>query len=146
LSIGVVASMVSALVITRVLADAVVTRRAVRARPNITGLAGLGRVRTRLTERAPDWMRHGRCWLLASALALVLAVVGIVVRGLDFGVEFTGGRLVEYSTSSPVDPDRARSALADAGLPDAVVQSSGGDEISVRSEKLDNDQEAKVRS
>jgi SecD/SecF fusion protein len=146
LSIGVLASMVSALVITRVLADIVVARRAVRARPSVTGLSGLGRVRTRLTERAPDWMRHGRRWLVASSLALVLAVAGIVVRGLDFGVEFTGGRLVEYSTSSPVDPERARSALADAGIPDTVVQSSGGDEISVRSEKLTNDQEAEVRS
>lgn len=146
LSIGVLASMVSALVITRVLVDFAVSRNAVRARPKVTGLAGLGRVRTRLTKRNPDWMRHGRRFLTFSSIALVVAVAGIVVRGLDFGVEFTGGRLVEYSTSQPVDPEKARAALTGAGLPDSVVQSSGGDEISVRSEQLSNDQEATVRS
>ncbi|SCK49759.1 SecD/SecF fusion protein [Streptomyces sp. WMMB 714] len=146
LSIGVLASMVSALVITRVLADSVVARRAVRARPKLTGLASLGRVRTRLTERAPDWMRHGRRWLAFSSLAVLAAVAGIVLRGLDFGVEFTGGRLVEYTTSSAVAPEQARAALADAGIPDALVQSSGGEEISVRSEHLTNEQEATVRS
>ncbi|WP_314174945.1 protein translocase subunit SecD [Streptomyces winkii] len=153
LSIGVLASMISALVVTRVLVDFTVNRRTVRAHPRITGLAGLGRVRTRLTKRNPDWMRHGRTWLAVSAAAVVLAVGGIVLRGLDFGVEFSGGRLVEYSTSQAVDPEAARSALADAGLPDAVVQgsgggdgTSGGHEITVRSEQLTDGQEETVRS
>ncbi|NLU74177.1 protein translocase subunit SecD [Streptomyces sp. HNM0575] len=162
LSIGVLSSMVSALVVTRALVDFAVARPAVRARPRITGLAGLGRVRTRLTKRNPDWMRCGRSWLAVSAAAVVLAVCGIVLRGLDFGVEFTGGRLVEYSTSHAVDPEAARSALADAGLPDTVVQSSGdggdggseaagsgegsGHEITVRSEGLTDGQEETVRS
>ncbi|OEU86722.1 preprotein translocase subunit SecD [Streptomyces abyssalis] len=151
LSIGVLASMVSALVVTRVLVEFAAGRRAVRARPRISGLAGLGRVRTRLTRRNPDWMRYGRRWLAVSSAAVVLAVAGIVLRGLDFGVEFTGGRLVEYSTSQAVDPEAARAALADAGLPDAVVQGSGGGEgaadgITVRSEQLTDDQERTVRS
>ncbi|WP_181767008.1 protein translocase subunit SecD [Streptomyces albidus (ex Kaewkla and Franco 2022)] len=146
LSIGVLASMVSALVVTRVLVEYAVSRRSVRARPRLTGLAGLGRVRTHLTQRNPDWMRHGRRWLAVSAAALVLAVGGIVVRGLDFGVEFTGGRLVEYSTAEVVDAEKARTALAEAGLPDAVVQSSGGEEISVRSGKLTDAQEETVSS
>lgn len=146
LSIGVLASMLSALVVTRALVEFATRRRAVRARPQVTGLASLGRLRTRLTERNPDWMRHGRRWLAVSAAALVLAVTGIVLRGLDFGVEFTGGRLVEYSTATAVDPERARTALAGAGLPDAVVQSSGGEEISVRAEKLSDSEQKTVRS
>ena len=146
LSLGVLASMISALLVTRVLVEYAVGRRSVRARPRITGLAGLGRVRTRLTRRDPDWMRHGRRWLAVSAVALLLAAGGILLRGLDFGVEFTGGRLVEYSTAEVVDAERARTALAGAGLPDAVVQSSGEQEISVRSEQLTDSQEATVRS
>lgn len=147
LSIGVLASMVSALVVTRALAEFAVNRRSVRERPWMTGLAGLGRVRTYLTARGPDWMRYGRRWLAVSAVALVLAVAGIVVRGLDFGAEFTGGRLVEYSTSAVVDPEEARTALADAGLPNTEVQHTGGDHsLSVRSDQLSNDQEATARS
>lgn len=147
LSIGVLASMVSALVVTRALAEFAADRRAVRARPGWTGLTGLGRVRGYLRARNPDWMRHGRRWLAVSAVALVLAVAGIAVRGVDFGAEFTGGRLVEYATSSAVDPEEARTALADAGLPHTEVQSSGGENhISVRSDQLSDSQEKTVRS
>ena len=90
-------------------------------------------------------MRHGRRWLAVSAIAVVLAASGIAVRGLNFGVEFTGGRLVEYSTSAAVDPEQARAAIADAGFPRAVVQSSGNDDLTVRTENLSNSEETKIR-
>jgi SecD/SecF fusion protein len=80
----------------------------------------------------------------------LLALTGIVTRGLDFGVEFTGGRLVEYSTSAALSIDDARHAVSDAGFPRAIVQTSGsdgaGENISVRTAKMNNDQEAKVRA
>ncbi|MEV7453211.1 protein translocase subunit SecD [Streptomyces nigra] len=144
LGIGVLASMFSALVVTRVLADPVVNRAWLRRRPRLTGIAHTGAVRDRLTRRAPRLMRHPRRWLALSAAALVLTASGIAVRGLDFGVEFTGGRLIEYGTSSPVDPDRARAALADAGFPGAVVQESGDRRISVRTDRLTNAEAAAV--
>ncbi|WP_437088687.1 protein translocase subunit SecD [Streptomyces sp. enrichment culture] len=136
LGIGVLASMISALLITRVLAEYAVGRPAVRRRPRITGIASTGWVRDRLLRRDPQLMRHPRRWLAASAAVLVLSASGILVRGLDLGIEFTGGRLVEYATSTPVDPDRARTALADAGFPRTLVQSSGDRRLTVRAEHL----------
>nr|WP_037617131.1 protein translocase subunit SecD [Streptomyces aureus] len=144
LGIGVLASMVSALVITRALADHAVARPRLRRRPRLTGIAHTGMVRERLGRTAPDLMAHPRRWLAASAAVLVLAASGIVVRGLDFGVEFTGGRLVEYATADPVHPDRARSAIADAGFPRAVVQSSGENRLTVRTEQLSDARAAVV--
>jgi SecD/SecF fusion protein len=150
LSIGVIASMVSALVITRVLAEWAVSRRAVASRPPITGLADTGRVRDWITRRDPDIMSRRRLWLTVSAAAVLVAVAGIVVRGLNFGVEFTGGRLVEYSTAAPISIDDARQVVSDAGFPRAVVQTSGSDgsdeNISVRTSDMTNDQEAEVRA
>ncbi|MFP8942917.1 protein translocase subunit SecD [Streptomyces fenghuangensis] len=144
LSIGVLASMVSALLITRVLTEFAVSRGAVRRRPGLTGIAGVGRVREWINRREPDLMRRRRRWLAVSLAAVVLAGSGIVARGLDFGVEFTGGRLIEYSTATPVDPEQARSALAEAGFPRAVVQTSGEGDLSVRTEELSNDEAAEV--
>ncbi|MDR3082165.1 MAG: protein translocase subunit SecF, partial [Streptomyces sp.] len=144
LGIGVLASMVSALVITRVLAEFAAARPGVRRRPRVTGIAHTGAVRDRLMRRSPDLMRHPRRWLAASAAVLVLAASGIAVRGLDFGVEFTGGRLIEYSTATRVDPERARTALTDAGFPRAVVQSSGDKGLSVRTDQLTHAEEATV--
>ncbi|NJQ03464.1 protein translocase subunit SecD [Streptomyces zingiberis] len=132
LAIGVLASLFSALVVTRVLAEFAAERGAVRRRPRISGIDGPGAVRQRLLRWNPQLMRSPRRWLALSAAALVLAGSGIAFRGLDLGVEFTGGRLIEYSTGVAVDPERARDALADAGFPRAVVQSSGDDRLTVR--------------
>ncbi|WP_433544264.1 protein translocase subunit SecD (plasmid) [Streptomyces sp. CA-294286] len=144
LGIGVLASMISALVITRVLADYAAARPALHRRPHLTGIAHTGAVRDRLTRAKPALLRHPRRWLAASAVALVLAASGIALRGLDFGVEFTGGRLIEYTTAVPVDADRARTALADAGFPQAVVQTSGESGLTVRTHPLSEDRAATV--
>jgi SecD/SecF fusion protein len=142
LAIGVVASMVSALVVARVLATWFVRRRWVERRPRLSGITGSGRLRSWLAHSGPDLMVRRRLWLGISACLVVLALAGIAVRGLDLGVEFTGGRLLEYSTSSAVDVDRVREVLADEGLPRAVVQTSQGDDgvesITVRTDPIDN--------
>jgi SecD/SecF fusion protein len=144
LGIGVLASMFSAMVITRALAGFAASRPWLRSRPRLTGIAHTGTVRDRLTRTNPRLMRRPRRWLAASATVLVLAASGIAVRGLDFGIEFTGGRLIEYTTATPVDPDRARAALADAGFPRAIVQTSGDNRLTVRTDNLTNAQAATV--
>ncbi|WP_067462064.1 protein translocase subunit SecD [Actinomadura macra] len=144
LTIGVLASLVSAMLLSRVLTDAALARMPGLGRSRAGGLGTSGRIRRWLEEREPDLMRRRRLWLGVSALAVILAVAGIFSRGLDYGVEFTGGRLVEYSTTRPVDIDAARSAVADAGFPRAVVQTSGEDGISVRTSDLDNAEEKRV--
>ncbi|MBT1094158.1 protein translocase subunit SecD [Streptomyces sp. Tu102] len=144
LGIGVLASMISALVITRVLAEYAAGRPAVRRRPRLTGVADTGRVRDGLLRRNPFLMRRPRRWLAVSGALLVMAVSGVLVRGLDLGIDFTGGRLIEYSTTKAVDPDRAREALTDAGFPRAVVQSSGDTALTVRTENLTDNEAATV--
>ncbi|MCW2500323.1 MAG: secD [Frankiales bacterium] len=144
LCIGVLASMVSALVVGRVLAEFAVKRQLVLKHPRITGLASLGRFRELLRRRNPDLMSRSRLWLGISAVAVLVAVAGIFVRGLNLGVEFTGGRLVEYSTTQAVDIDQARKAVGDAGFPQSVVQASGDGDITVRSGTLTDDEQDKI--
>ena len=143
LTIGVVASMVSALVIARVLTELAVSGRPVARRPQITGLATVGRVRTWLDARSPDLMARRRTWLGISAAALVIAVAGIV-GGLNLGVEFTGGRVLEYSTAQRLPADEARAAVVDAGFSEATVQESDDDKISVRVGRITDDEAIEI--
>jgi len=144
LTIGTIASMISALVIARVLAEWAVKRSVVRNHPKITGIACTGRIRTWLNEKGPDLMRRSGTWIVVTLLVAAVSIGGIVLRGLNLGVEFTGGRLLEFSTSSPVDPEDARTAVSDAGFAKAVVQQSSGDgeseNITVRVENVTNDE------
>ncbi|MBG0826402.1 protein translocase subunit SecD [Planomonospora sp. ID67723] len=140
LSIGVIASLVTAMVVTRVLAQWAVNRRAVSARPRVTGLSDIGRVRRWLNEHAPDVMRRRTAYLVLTGVLVAVSLAGVALRGLNFGVEFTGGRVVEYATTQPITADAARELVSDAGFPSAVVQASGpgGSGISVRAGQIGN--------
>lgn len=145
LVIGVIASMVSAMVITRLLAEWALRLPAVRRRPSVTGTARTGRLRDRLARRTPRLMRHRRRWLGICAGLLLLAAAGIGGRGLELGVEFTGGRVVEYTAEQSVDADTARGAVVSAGFADAVVQSTGDGGISVRTKESGDEQQEEIR-
>jgi SecD/SecF fusion protein len=145
LILGVVVSLFSALVLSRAITEWAVGRRAVRRRPQVSGIASIGPVRRRLEAANPDLLRWRRRWLAVSAGVVLVALAGIAVRGLDFGVEFTGGRLTEYTTARPLDPAAARQAVADAGFPRAVVQGSGDGGITVRAGELTDAQGAAIR-
>ena len=145
LSVGVVVSMFSALVVTRALVDIVVRRPAMGRRPRLMGLEVGGRFRRWLAERGPDLLGRARLWFSISAVVVALALAGIAVRGLTYGLEFSGGRLVEYSTERPVNLDRLRSELAESGLPRAVVQESGDANVVIRSGRLSDEERGRVR-
>ncbi|MFJ9688188.1 protein translocase subunit SecD [Streptomyces bacillaris] len=145
LAIGVIASMFSALVIARALTEIAAGSRFVSDYRGVNGIARPGSVRTWLIRKDPQLFRRPVRWLVVSTALVAVAVAGIVVRGVDLGVEFTGGRLVEYSTSRPVDVETARSTLADAGFGDAEITTAGDGDISVRTGKLDNDGEHALR-
>lgn len=141
LGLGTLASMISALVIARVFVEWAVRRKVVRKHPGISGISRISRVRAWLTRRNPDLMKRSTLWLAISGLITVVAVVGMVVRPPNFGVEFTGGRVMDFTTNETISVSEARGIVSDAGFPEAVVQESGDGDISVRTGEI-SDQEA----
>jgi SecD/SecF fusion protein len=144
LSIGVIASMISALIVARVLCDLAVSNKAVARRPAVSGLSHLGKVRTWLDRKDPQLMKRRTTWLGLTAAALVVAIAGIVTQGLQLGVEFTGGRQLDYSVSKDISVDQARQAVADAGFPEAVVQTADTADFTVRTGEISNDEEQRI--
>ncbi len=62
----------------------------------------------------------------AITVLLTLASLGsLAIKGLNFGLDFTGGTLIELSYAQPAQLEKVRSQLHSAGYPDAVVQSFG---------------------
>lgn len=72
-----------------------------------------------------DFMARRRLALPLSALLLVVAIVGLALRGLSFGIDFTGGVLVEVRYPQQAVLTDVRRQLADAGFEGAVVQYFG---------------------
>ena len=92
-----------------------------------------------------DFMSGGRLALIISALLIVGSIVSLATRGLNFGLDFTGGTLVEVSYPTPPKISDVRENLTTAGLSDAVVQTFGtATDILVRiplGSELENDAE-----
>jgi preprotein translocase subunit SecF len=72
-----------------------------------------------------DFMGSRKVAAVLSALLLATALVSFVVRGLSFGIDFTGGTLIELGYPQPTELGEVRAILADAGYQDAVVQYYG---------------------
>jgi preprotein translocase subunit SecF len=60
-----------------------------------------------------------------SAIAVIVSLAFITFRGLDFGIDFTGGVLLEVGYPQPADVNRIRGILRDAGFADALAQRFG---------------------
>jgi len=67
-----------------------------------------------------------RKWAFGLTLALSLLAVGLtIVRGLNFGVDFAGGLMIEEKFASPPDVDRVRQVIDGLGVGDASPQQVG---------------------
>jgi len=146
LTVGVVVSLFTALVITRLLVELLLKNRSLVARPALMGMNVGGSLRRRLDERPLNIMAHSKLWFSISALVLVFAIAGLAARGLRFGLEFTGGRLIEYSSSRALNLEAVRATLADEGFPRAVVQESGEGNVAIRAGQLSEEDEQGVEA
>ncbi len=80
-----------------------------------------------------DFMGKRKIAFVLSAVLIVLSIVALVTRDLNFGLDFTGGTLIEVSYPAAPEISDVRSNLSDAGMDDAVVQTFGAaTEIVVR--------------
>lgn len=80
-----------------------------------------------------DFMSRRRIALLVSVVLLSIALGALVIRGLNFGIDFTGGTVVEVGYEQAAELGPVRQALSDAGFDDAVVQHFGSSrEVMIR--------------
>jgi preprotein translocase subunit SecF len=87
------------------------------------------------------FMNTRKVWYGLSAVLIVASLALVAIRGLNLGVDFTGGVTVETSFPQPPNIETLRSALAKDGVVDAQVQAFGSSrDILVR---LPPDPEAK---
>jgi len=72
-----------------------------------------------------DFMSKRKLALTFSAILLLASVVSLAVKGLSFGIDFTGGTLVEIGYPDTAELSEVRSALGEHGFDSAVVQHFG---------------------
>ena len=72
-----------------------------------------------------DFMAQRKLAVIVSAVLLLVSLTSFGLRGLNYGIDFTGGTLIEVGYPDTADLVQLRGDLASAGFPEAVVQYFG---------------------
>lgn len=87
------------------------------------------------------FIKLSKIWFAVSTITVIVAVAALLVWGLKFGIDFTGGSLLELSFSKDrPTTEQVQQTLKDNGYKDFVVQGSGTDRFLIRTVFLTEDQ------
>ncbi|HIF9196107.1 TPA: protein translocase subunit SecF [Photobacterium damselae] len=76
-------------------------------------------------DKVIDFMRWSKLAFAFSILMVSLSIATVATKGLNWGLDFTGGTLIEVSFENPANLGQIREALEKADFGDAVVQNFG---------------------
>ncbi|WP_101774739.1 protein translocase subunit SecF [Pasteurella oralis] len=79
----------------------------------------------KLPYRLIRFMDFRKWGYLVSVLVMVASIFFIVTKGFNWGLDFTGGTVIDISFSQPAELDKVRVTLEQNGIQGAIVQNSG---------------------
>jgi preprotein translocase subunit SecF len=90
-------------------------------------MSALGQIGGRLYrgEVSFDFVGRKRLWYAVSGLILLVSIVAVVVRGLSFSVDFKGGAIFTFPSSS-TSVSQVQNAVESGGVTGAIVQQTHG--------------------
>ena len=98
-----------------------------------------------------DLAGHRKIWFLLSALIIIPGIICMFVRGFNFGIDFTGGTIIDFKFAQPVTIAEVRTSLAKYGLDGSTIQLSGAqsdvtssEDVMIRTTDLEEEQRKEV--
>ncbi|NQZ92761.1 MAG: protein translocase subunit SecF [Moritella sp.] len=77
------------------------------------------------TKRTIHFMKMTKPAFILSALLVILSISSIAIKGINWGLDFTGGTVIEVGYDKPADLEIIRPLLSAEGFDDAVIQHFG---------------------
>jgi preprotein translocase subunit SecF len=77
--------------------------------------------------------------IIFSLIVTFISLVSIVWKGLNYGIDFAGGTVVQVKFHKTVAADDIRKVLTQVGIDDGVIQPFGTDEIVIRTAKTSSE-------
>lgn len=85
-------------------------------------------------------IKFRKFWYIASLILVIASIAYIAARGIRFGIDFTGGSLLEVAyTAERVTPEDINTVLADNGIDSVVLQAAGENGYLIRMPEITED-------
>lgn len=85
-----------------------------------------------------------KLWFLLAALFILPGLISLMVQGLNLGIDFKGGLLLQLQFEETVEVENVRNVLAQFDLEQSAIQSSESSNIIIRTQNLEDDQRQEV--
>ncbi len=136
LIVGIFASLVTAVFVTRTFYMLWLKRR-----PDMTALS-VGKLRLFHNAKYDFIAVRKKAYAVTGAI-IVVGLAFLLIRGVNYSVEFTGGTLIQVHTTGNVGDDQLRSGLDAAGIKNAEIQRFGdGNDFVIRARVGDTQADA----
>lgn len=76
-------------------------------------------------ETSIDFLGKRKPAMVLSIVLILISIASMAMRGFNFGIDFTGGTIIEVGYTKNAELDQIRSVLAEQGFGDAIVQHFG---------------------
>ena len=94
-----------------------------------------------------DIAGRSKVWFIMSLLVIIPGIFCMFTKGFNFGIDFTGGTIIDMKFEQPVSIAQVRASLAKFGLDGATIQLSGAQsdvlesqDVMVRAADMEEDQ------
>lgn len=85
-----------------------------------------------------------KIWYTISVLIIIPGIISLFLQGLNLGVDFTGGSLLDLKFDKPATIEQVRGVLDEFGLEGATIQQSDEDSYLIRTKELTEDESTSI--
>lgn len=93
-----------------------------------------------------DFIGHKKIWFTFSGIMILLSIISIILFRFNWGIDFTGGTILELGFNKNVTVEGVRDGLREDGLQTSTIQLSGnisgesGDDVIIRTRNLSSEE------
>lgn len=91
-----------------------------------------------------DIASRAKLWFAISLVIIACGCISFALHGLNFGIDFTGGSIIDLKFDSPVQITSIRDALRPLALDNATIQLSNSNAVIIRTVDLDEHDKSAV--
>lgn len=131
LMIGIIVSVLTAVLVTQFLLKTAVETKSL-AKPNLFGV-----VNKRMEmSRELSYLKHRKYFYIIAAVVIIIGVSSGVIRGFNWGIDFTGGTMIQIDMEQVVTLDEVQDVLSAHDLDASIVHAGDGNqEVIIRTTK-----------